>query len=1006
MGNSRMTPGCRLLAFGLSLLTAAAHAQDPQRRTTIERLPPVAPELAERTFRSPDGFRLQLLAAEPLVADPVALEYDENGLAWVAEMADYPYSDKSLDRHWEDQPSLPLGRIRILEDTDGDGRFDKSTVFAEDLSWPTGLAFWKGGVFVAATPDILYLKDTDGDRRADFRETVFTGFRKYNVQAVINNLKWGLDHHIYGAGSSNGGTIHTPAAADASGIVLGRNDFRFDPLSRTFAVQTGGARFGNSFDDWGNRFISNIRNPVQHVVMDPADLSRNRILNVPTGLHDAAEAGIVPVFRASPPEPWRVVSAARRANDPEDPSPESEKAAVGYITSASGATVYRGDNYPEEYSGNIFVGEVAGNLIMRYRLIPSGPTFRAVLQHGDIEFLASTDTWFRPVNFANAPDGTLHVVDMYRETIEHPWSIPDDIREQLDLRSGHDRGRIYRLLPPGHDGKPEGAVRPRLGDASVEELVRLLESRRSWFRETAARLLFERQDPAAVVPLRTLMQESRVPLARMHAMWALQGLHALSADDVHRALDDPHPGVREHALRLAGPFVADSGELRRRIVRTADDADPRIRFRAVLLLGLPGFQDAEPTLTRRLRHDGDDPWLRAAALSALTTSPGRVFADLWEGSPAADREVPDQVFLQLAAMVGARNDLPEIRAVLQEIAVRPAAASREHGVLQSIALAQKSKGRSLNDLVDQDSPGGGLVRRFLQQARESAIDAQADVEARTTAISRLAFDRYADVQPLLTGLIDSRQPVPVQRAAVVALGNFAEPQIAQILLDRYRQVTPDVRREIAQTMMARTDRVLPLFRAIDQGLVARALVPDVRRTLYMKSPNPEIRELATKLFAGDRPGSRHEVIREYQTALTQTGAADKGALLFQKECGQCHRLGKIGTDVGPNLATIRHRSPGELLTQILDPNREVSPNFLEFAVALKDGRVATGLIAEESPNTITLRGPEKKEQTVSRDEIEEIVDTGKSLMPEGLEKKLSPAEMADLISYLLTTPLN
>ena len=259
------------------------------------------------------------------------------------------------------------------------------------------MAVWKGGIFVSATPDVWYLKDTDGDRRADVRRKVFTGFRKFNVQAVMNNLRWGLDHKIYAAGASNGGEIRTVAQLQAMAQPLRQNDFCFDPRNDNLQLLSGGARFGNTFDDWGNRFICNIRNPLEHVVLPHHYLARNPLLPVTAAVHDAALAGdTLPVFRVSPAEPWRVVRAERWTNESGQKYPNSELAAEGFFTSASGVTIYRGAAYPAEYRGNAFVGEVAGNLIHRQTISPDGVTF--IARRGDeaSEFVASTDNWFRP----------------------------------------------------------------------------------------------------------------------------------------------------------------------------------------------------------------------------------------------------------------------------------------------------------------------------------------------------------------------------------------------------------------------------------------------------------------------------------------------------------------------------------------------------------------------------------------------------------------------------------
>jgi putative membrane-bound dehydrogenase-like protein len=374
-----------LLGLGCSLLLVLLAQTPPlppgsvrrRDRDRIPRLPAKEPAEAAKTFRTTDGFRMDLLANEPLVTSPVAMAYDENGQAYVLEMRDYPYTDRDNDKPFtESTKDLPLGRVRLLRDRNGDGIFDESAIFAENLSWPTGVACWKGGVYVAATPDLVYLKDTDGDGKDNLRRNLFTGFRKFNIQAVINNLQWGLDHHIYGAGGTNGGTICSLVDTQALAVTMRANDFRFDPRRPRFELLPGGQRFGQSFDDWGNRFLCNIRNPVIHVVLPEPYLARNPFLPVRSALYDAAAAGdTLPVYRASPSEPWRVLRAQRWSAEGQN-MPRSELVADGYFTSACGITIYRGAAYPRKYWGNAFLSDVAGNLIHREVLTPQGVTFR------------------------------------------------------------------------------------------------------------------------------------------------------------------------------------------------------------------------------------------------------------------------------------------------------------------------------------------------------------------------------------------------------------------------------------------------------------------------------------------------------------------------------------------------------------------------------------------------------------------------------------------------------
>ena len=553
--------------------------------------PAVEPKDAAQTFHVLDGFEMQLIAAEPLVTDPVAIAYDADGRAYVCEMNDYPYTDKAAHKPAQQNPTdQSIGKVRLLTDTDGDGVFDQATVFADGLSWPTGAACWKGGIFVTATPDVWYLKDTNDDGVADVRQKVFTGFKKLNVQAVMNNPIWGLDHRIYVAGGSNGGEIQRvpgsesvmPLPKDFKPIAFKRNDFSFDPSIGDVRLESGGARFGNTFDDWGNRFLCNIRNPCQHVVLPYRYLARNPYLVVPSALNDCAEAGDqLPVYRTSPPEPWREFRAKRWVQEGST-LPKSELVGAGVVTSSSGITVYRGDAYPPEYRDFAFVADVAGNLFYRMKLVPDGVTFKAVQVDGTKNFCTSDDLWFRPVNFVNAPDGCLHICDMYREVIEHPWSIPDDIHAAVDLLRGRDRGRIWRLTPRGSVVPPSGGsdkapakagttkrVTPKLSAATTPDLVALLDHPNAWHRETAQRLLFERQDKATVEPLWELVKNGKTPQGRTTALWSLVSASSTGNGNMSQATFDT---LRDTLDSDDGKLVAQAaiiaGEVKSRVSPT------------------------------------------------------------------------------------------------------------------------------------------------------------------------------------------------------------------------------------------------------------------------------------------------------------------------------------------------------------------------------------------------------------------------------------------------------
>ncbi|MDA1013269.1 MAG: hypothetical protein O3A00_02320, partial [Planctomycetota bacterium] len=324
----------------------------------MQRLKPLEPQDALKSFAIQHGFTLELVAHEPLVSDPVDACFDERGRMFVAEMHGYPYSFEKRPQQPEGGGKKDVGIVRMLEDTDGDGRMDRSTVFADKISWPTSVCCYNGGVFVMAPGFLYYFKDTDGDRQADVREVVLSGFSRHNVQGLTNGLRWGLDNKIYFAGGRNGADVTHRGKKLFS---LGSRDIRFDPKTELFEPISGGLQFGHTFDDWGNRFVCSNSNHILHVVWPGWYLQRSKFISPPSTVRSIAkEGGAAPVFRRSPAEPWRLVRTARRAADPNFAKrlPRSELVPTGFFTSSTGITVYRGDAYPAAFRGNVFIGDV------------------------------------------------------------------------------------------------------------------------------------------------------------------------------------------------------------------------------------------------------------------------------------------------------------------------------------------------------------------------------------------------------------------------------------------------------------------------------------------------------------------------------------------------------------------------------------------------------------------------------------------------------------------------
>ena len=979
-----------ILAFGLGSISLADDVE-----TRVQRVHPKEPSEALATFSVLDGFRMDLIASEPLLRDPVAFTYDENGALYVVEMTDYPKPDNAEE--------TGFGQVRMLLDEDGDGEFDSSHLFAEKLSVASSVICWKGGIFVTAAPDMWYLKDTDGDHQADVREKVLTGFGMTNSEALVNHLKWGVDNKIYGASSNSGGEIRPSDAPAAEALSLRGCDFSFDPTTGQIELLTrANNQWGNGFDDGYNRFVCRNIEPARHIVLPRRYLARNPNLRVEKVYESLAqEGGAEPVFRISPPEPWRVVRARRR-QALDKPANPGEINAAGFFTATSGITVYRGNAYPPKYRGNLFIGEPAGNLIHRRTLTPDGVTFDSRRADKQAEIVASRDIFFRPVTFVNAPDGTLHVADMYREVVEGQRWVPHDLQEQglVDVYGGADRGRIYRLAPPNFEiPRP-----PRLSGASSGDLVKHLENPNSWWRETAQRLLVERGDKNAIPPLREMSTASKSPLARLHGLWTLEGLRALQDENLLIALTDRSALVREHAIRLAEPRLNRSPELRDRVLALSSDPNARVRFQVAFTLGERTDPLVVEYLTRIAIRDIDDPWIRTALLSSSSQVADRSIEALSANSTFVERDAGMTFLKELAFTVGARGRKDGLKRVIDAIADAPALRSSPR--LQC-ALVVQMAGRSSNDALnqlrnDESSIAGELFSTLLTYARKTAPDLSAAPTTREEAIAFLAFDEFAHLRDILPGLMDASQPREVQLAAIRTLTRFSQPEVASILLDKWAGATPLVKNEIVAAVSGRTEWIGQLLDAVKSGRIPAGQISASRRSALLDHGDSSIRARAVAVLGNDAIGARRDVIAHYEPALKLNGDLERGTAVFLRECGACHRFRDKGHVVGPNLSAYgRHNIlPRTLMGNILDPNREVESDFLSYAVVLDDGHIETGMIASETPGSITLRREKNVEATILRKDIELIKSTGKSLMPEGLEKNINVQEMADLLRFL------
>ncbi len=963
----------------------------------LPRVPPVEAKDALKTIKVERGFKLELVAAEPLVSDPVDACFDEFGRMYVAEFHGYPYSAEPTKLHPQGGGKKNDGIIRLLADTDGDGRFDKSTIFADQFEWALSVCCYNGGVFVIGHPHLWYFKDTDGDGKADVREIVLTGFGKDNVQSLANNMKWSLENRILVAGGRNPNVLTRGDQV----VLQGTSDFSFDPKSNTFEPLSGGEQFGHSLDDWGNRFVCNNSNHIEHVVFPRRYLARNSSFVASGTVRSIGfEGAAAVVFRRSPPEPWRIVRTARRVADPKFSGlPQSERVPIGFFTSATGVTIYRGSAYPEEFRGNAFIGDVGANLIHRKTLTPNGASFGAKRADENTEFITSTDNWFRPVNFVNAPDGTLYVLDMYRETIEHPASIPEDIKAHLDLESGNDRGRIWRIVSP--DGKRLKVL--NLGKMTSAELVAQLESANAWNRETAQRLLWERQDTSIVPQLEKLAHESSSPLGRLHALCTLEGLTSLRAEVLMPNLSHVEPRLRSQTIRLAEPLLANNRELANAVQTRVTDDDEKVRVQLAFTVGEMPDELALTTLlqlAQDARNGGD---VRVAMMTSLAGRVTPFFQQLASDAEFAKQPHANSWFVELARTLGSDSNAAAGLSALRTAVASSLPAATRSAVLTALGEGLRRRGGSIPKLLNDgkaDDATKSQVVVFFKTAVAVAANSKSSAGDRIAAARMLGLSDFAMASETLGGLLQPQIDPQLQIAAANSLGQLDGTDVPKLLLTGWRSHSPAVRREIVDALLRSGNRVDSLLEAVQAGTVLRGEIERDKKDLLLNHPQSDIRDRARQLLAAEVDPNRAKVVAEYQSAAAQLGDAARGKVVFQQKCANCHQIGDVGFVVGPNLQSVANKSPADLLLAILDPSREAQPNFTTYVVETTDGKVLNGLLAAESANSVTLRRVEAKEDVVLRSNIETIASNGKSLMPEGFEKEIPATAMADLLAFL------
>lgn len=992
-------------------------AEELLKRIKVPPAPALTPEEALASFRVAPGFRIECVAAEPLVVDPVFFEFDPDGRIWAIEFRGWM---RDLEGTGEGDP---LCRIVVLDDTDGDGRMDTSTVFLDGLVMPRTLSFVAGGVLVAEPPHLWYCRDLDGDLVCDSKERVGDYGRPGNPEHTDNGLFHALDNWMYNA----------------------KSNLRHRFANGRLEVQPTAFRgqWGITQDDHGRLFY-NYESSSLHADLAPADfVLRNPHLRAgsPAGL--AAALNVNVAAQAAEVFPIRVTPGITLGG-----TELREDGRLRTFTVSCGPSIYRGDQYPPEYRGAAVIPEAAGHLVRLDLLDGDGAVLSARNAFGTEEWVASTDERFRPVCSRTGPDGTVYFCDLYRGIIEHVTYMMPYLRNQI-LSRGLDTpiglGRIYRIV---HEGKPLGP-RPRLAEAANADLVATLSHPNGWWRDTAQRLLVERQALDAVDRLRAVAKEGPVSVGRVHALWTLTGLDRLDWPTVAVCLKADDPSLRAHAIRLAGtasdrptpPAVFAALEA------LATDTRPMVRLQLLLSLGELAHDSTVGTavcgLMARLLADRGDGLFAVAAISGLADLEVEMVEMLLDPPPGngpwtAEREAAGGTLETLAACVVAAGDASRLERLLDVAAARADAIPwATAAVARGIAGSRQAQARWPEPFTVSTRP------RLLEALAASSAPEAAQQAAGILRIVTWPGDGTPrETKPVLAALTPDQEKRRVQGQAVYAVTchschkedgrgqrgqaptladsewvNGSPEQLIKISLHGLRGPIR-VRGEDWNLQMpglggsgmmtdARMAAVLTYVRRAWDNYgtpIEPEQVAEVRRTAAGRTTAWTVEELLDPTFV--MAPTDEDPLGAYRSLL-DAGNPERGRALFhgnvEIRCSACHVVGNQGGGfVGPNLTAVGLlRTREYLLESLIEPSRVITQGFETLIVETDDGRIVSGTFVAERDGQLLLAPPTGGTVAVPLDTIAERTTAGVSSMPP-MGQAFTPEQIADLVAYLGT----
>ena len=958
------------LFLGLAVVCVAAHNSFADE--TAVAIPdqqrvwrPLSPSDAARSFETHPEFQMELVASEPLVQHPIAMAFDEFGRLFIAET---PLLASTS--------SPSQGVIRLLEDTDGDGIFDTGSVYSEELTRPRGLACWDGGIFVLQGSDLSFLKDIDGDKRADINERVFTGFEEEAGFGIALPLSWGVDNRLYG---QSGGKVERADAPNAPRIDLNGHGFVVEPRSRTIGMAGGYGPCGMAFDSWGRQYVASEGNLIQAVLTTGSQNGREQPAEAFTCHADVTGEGTKISIYAASAGGTATIADPSIAEDGLKPS---------------GLVIHEGDAWPAPFQENLLVLDAGHNLIHRRVFSDLGLPTSTRRAEVETEFLRSTDSGFHPIQASGGPDGNLYVLDRYGENY-------DSLGEANETDDSSQKfGRVYRLAPKHF----HYSARPLPGPASAEERVAMLAHPNDWHRQTAARMLSAEHNKEHAPALDSLARTSERAGARIHALYALAGIGALNNDLLQATMSCEHAKVRMHALRLAASRLLTDATNAHRVIALTDDPDPYVRLEAVHQLNaLPLALRATP-LVRVCRSNGGNPVFLDVILSQAQAVAPTVLHELAQNKSFCTASENLHLLRGLARLSLLSPDVSENPFMREVLALIPEDAGEARlAITEGFAAGAVEAGRwnLLKRLAETGSPLAEVMSQIITNARTSAGDQGVGIKERLEAIRLLSGDTFENAGGILSGLLTQSEPVDIQSAAVQALGIIGTPRMAPSFLEAWPRLGPEIRRQAMSLMLSGGDYVANLLDAVEAGAIS---VDALVQWGFLDLANHSsilIRQRVGSILANAQREALVDTSALYQKLRGIKPSLENGALVFKDNCFACHRINGNGNPVGPDLDFMAQAGTYKVLEHILNPNAVVMPNFFSYTLETNDFQSFTGIIAKEETSNIVVRGPNGEEHMVARDNIASLTCSDKTIMPIGWDIALGEQKLADLVAYLV-----